>query len=189
MAIAEFRDDIHRSLFPKTPAELRLVDEQLSLSRSATWTNGFVIPIATILIALSSVSTVPLWRVAVWTVTVIAISTASDFNYRKLMRRADHSAADIVRRARSHARWSLLHTLGWCSMAIVLWVPGNSSHNALLLVIVTCTLAGWSSMGAYHLATAAAAMPVYLITLVAMPLISWNPTGAVISGLSAGFWL
>ena len=187
--LGEFRESIVRSLFPKSAAELRLVDEQLSLSRGATWTNGFVIPIATILIALSSVSTVPLWRVAVWTVAVIAISTASDFNYRRLMRKADHSAADIVRRARSHARWTLLHTMSWCSMAIVLWVPGNSSHNALLLVIVTCTLAGWSSMGAYHLASAAAAMPVYLITLVAMPLISWNPTGAVISGLSAGFWL
>ena len=178
-----------RSLFPRSAAELRLVDEQLALSRGATWTNGFVIPLAAILIALTSISSVPLWRVIGWAAAVIAISVASDFNYRRLMRSADHSATDIVRGARSHARWTLLHTLAWCSMAIVLWVPGNASHNALLLVIVTCTLAGWSSMGAYHLATAAVAMPVYLITLVAMPMISWNPTGALISGLSAGFWL
>ncbi|MEI9888790.1 MAG: ATP-binding protein [Rhizomicrobium sp.] len=189
LAIVEFRDDIGRSLFPRTPADLRLVDEQLSLSRSATWTNGFVLPIAAVLIALTSVSSVPLWRVIGWAAAVIAISVASDFAYRSLLRRADHSPADIVRRARSQARWTLLHTTAWCSMAIVLWVPGNAGHNALLLLIVTCTLSGWSSMGAYHLATAAAAMPVYLVTLLTMPLISWTPTGALLSGLSAGFWL
>jgi len=184
-----FRDSIVRSLFPKSAADLRLVDEQLALSRTATWTNSFVIPTAAILIALTSMTTVPLWRIAAWTICVVAISVASDVVYRRLLRRADHSAADITRRARSHARWTMLHTFAWCSMAIVLWVPGHGGHNALLLLIVTCSLAGWSSMGAYHLATAAAGMPAYLITLVAWPLLAGTATGALLAGLSAGFWL
>ena len=86
-ALAEFRNGIVRSLFPKSAAELRLVDEQLALARSATWTNGFVIPLVAILIALTSISSVPLWRVIAWTAVVIATNAAGDLRYRKLLRK------------------------------------------------------------------------------------------------------
>ncbi|HEY0302774.1 MAG TPA: ATP-binding protein, partial [Rhizomicrobium sp.] len=189
MALAEFRSDLARSLFPKSVADLRLVDEQLTLARNATWTNVFVLPLGAVAIALANAAWLPVWRLAAWPLAVAIVCIGSDISYRKLLRQADHSPGDIARRARSHARLALLQTAVWCAVAFLLWVPNNIENHALLLLVVACTLSGWSSMGAYHLATGAAGMPFYLISLMAMPIMEGQPKSLLLAALCAAFWL
>src|SRR5258707_14294494 len=71
-ALADFSDAIRRSLFPKSTADIRLVDEQLALARHASWSNVFVIPLASILLAMSNASVLPLWRVVGWPLALTA---------------------------------------------------------------------------------------------------------------------
>ncbi len=189
LSLAEFRNDIVRSLFPKSQAELRLVDEQLAMARNASWANTYVIPIAACFIALSVVRFIPLWRTVSWPLLVAAVCFGSEVYYRHLLRRADHSPQDISRRARAHARLTLLQSLAWCSMCIILWPEGQVPQQGFLLLVIACSLSGWSSMGAFHMATAAVGMPVYLIALTAIPIAGGRPGGIVLSCLCAGFWL
>src|ERR1700709_2410054 len=186
---ADFRDALQRSLFPRTNADLRLVDEQLAMARNASWANTYVIPLAAVFIALSVVRFVPLWRVAGWPLLVTLVCVGSELYYRHLMRIADHSAADIARRARAPARITMLQSVVWCGMSIALWPPGHPPQQGFIPLIIACSVSGWSSMGAFHLATAAAGMPVYLITLAAMPLASGRPGGAILSCVCIGFWI
>ncbi len=187
--LVEFRDGIIRSLFPKTPAELRLVDDQLAMARNATRANVYVLPLGAAFIALSAIKYVPLWRVIGWPLLITAIWVGGEFYYRHLLRIADHSPADISRRARTYARLTLAQSIAWCGMAVALWTPGQVPFQGFLLLIIACSLSGWSSMGAFHLASAAAGMPPYLIALVAMPVASTRPGTAILVLLCIGFWL
>jgi two-component system cell cycle sensor histidine kinase PleC len=189
VGLADFREAIRRSLFPRNAAELRLVDEQLAMARSASWANTYLIPLGAIFIALSAARFVPLWRVVGWPLLIISVCIASEFYYRHLTRIADHSAADIARRARAHARITMLQSAVWCSMAVALWAPGHAPQQGFLLLVIACSVSGWSSMGAFHLATAAAGMPFYLVTLFAMPLATGRPGAGVLACLCVGFWL
>ena len=64
--VAIFFRDVRSSLFPHGDAELRLVDEQLTLARNATWPNVFVLPLAAIFVALANSAWVPLPRLIIW---------------------------------------------------------------------------------------------------------------------------
>ena len=118
-----------------------------------------------------------------------AACVGSELYYRHLLRIADHSAIDIARRARAHARMTMLQSVLWCGMAIALWAPDHTPQQGFLLLVIACSVSGWSSMGAFHLATAAAGMPVYLVTLFAIPLATGRPGAGVLSLLCVGFWL
>ncbi len=187
--LVEFSAAIHRSLIPRSAADLRLVDDQLAMARSASWANTYVIPLAAVFVALSVFRFIPLWRSVGWPVLVTAICIGSELYYRHLMRIADHAAADIARRARAHARITMLQSVAWCSMCVALWVPGHAPQQGFILLIIACSLSGWSSMGAFHLATAASGMPAYLISLIVIPLASGRPGGVILSCLCGGFWL
>ncbi len=188
-AFAEFRSALRRSLRPKDAADVRLVDEQLSLARNASWANVYAGPFGAVLIAGSTAHLVPVWRWTGWALLVIVACAASELYYRHLLRRADHSAADVGRRARVHARLTLLQSTLWCAMAVALWTPDDAPHQGFLLLVLACSLSSWSATGAFHLATAAVGMPAYLVTLVALPLATGRPGGAALAVLAAGFWL
>jgi two-component system, cell cycle sensor histidine kinase PleC len=187
--LAKFANEIRCSLRPTTPSELRLVDEQLAQARNASWANIFVLPLAALFVALVDLNVISLWRVVGWPLLVAGVCVGSELHYRGLLRGADHSPADIARRARTYARLTLLQSILWCSMGAVMWIPGNALNEGMLLLILACSLSGWSSMGAFHLASAAAGLPAYLVALVVMPLASGSLDGVLLAGLCAGFWL
>ena len=184
-----FVDDVRCSLFPKSDADLQLVDEQLTLARKATWMNVFVLPLAAVFVALASSSWLPLSRLIGWPLAVCVATISCDLFYRHLLRQSDHSADDIRRRARAFARLTIIQAIVWCSVGFIFWVPGNAENHALLILIVACTVSGWSSMGAFHLATGAGPMPVYLVSLAAMPLLEQSSTDWLLTGLCIAFWL
>ena len=187
--LVRFRDDIVRSLRPNTPADLRLVDDQLTMARNATWTNVLVLPFAAILIALANASWVPLGRLIAWPTAMSAACIVGDLYYRRLLDRADHSPEDIKRRAKAYARITLVQAVIWCSASFVLWAPDSADNHSLLILIVACTVSGWSSMGAFHLATGVVAMPIYLVSLIAMPLMEKADNNLMIAGLCAAYWM
>ena len=186
--VQNYFGNIFASLRPRTVEQLRLVDEQLTLARNATWTNVFVMPLAAMFIALANASWLPTSRLVAWPLVMGAVAILSDIYYRHLQRISDHSPQDIGRRARALARLTVLQTAVWCSAAFVLWVPGNAENHALLILFVACSVSGWSSMGAFHLATGLGAMPVYLVSLAAMPLMDHSPHGGMEAGLCVSFW-
>ncbi len=189
--VAGFRADILRSLRPQGAVELRLVDEQLAMARTASRANFFVLPTASFLIAAANMGMLPAWRLIGWPLLLTIVCAVSELRYRHLLRISDHSAADIARRAQFSARVTLLQSVLWCGMAYAMWVPGNFENHAMLMLAIACSLSGWSSMGAFHLATGAAGMPVYLVAMIAMPLylgLGWS-TGILLSGICAAYWL
>ena len=187
--IAIFYRDVRSSLFPRSDAELRLVDEQLALARNATWTNVFVMPLAAIFVALANSAWVPLPLLIAWPLVMSVATISCDLYYRRLLRMSDHSAADIAHRARAFARLTVIQAAVWCSVAFVFWVPGNTENHALLILILACTVSGWSSMGAFHLATGAGPMPFYLVSLAAMPLMDKSAKDWLLAGLCFAFWI
>ena len=187
--IETFFHDVRSSLFPRSDAELRLVDEQLTLARNATWPNVFVLPLAALFVPLANSAWVPLPRLIIWPLLMSTATISCDLFYRHLLRASDRSAADIARRARAFARLTVIQGLVWCSVAFVFWVPGNTENHALLILIVACTLSGWSSMGAFHLATGVGPMPIYLVSLAALPLMDKSARDWMLAGLCVAFWI
>jgi two-component system cell cycle sensor histidine kinase PleC len=187
-AIADLRGALTRSLFPSTPAELRLVDEQLAMARKGTWAALFVTPLAASLLALSEVGLLPVWRLAFWPIALTLAYVSSDLYYRGLLSRSDHSAEDIRQRARLNARFTILLAAMWCGMCYDLLVPGDIASEAVMFTVLACSLSAWSSIGAYHFASALAAMPFYLAAMVAMPLVEGR-AGILFAGLAIAYWL
>ena len=188
-SVARFRDAILRSLFPSEPADLRLVDDQLAEARNATRANLLVGPIAAALLSLVERNVLPLWHLALWPLAMSAVCIASELYYRRLLARCDHGRDDIRRRARYSVRITFLITILWCAMAFDFAVRGNIESQALMCIVLACSIAGWSSIGAYHLTTAAAPMPIYLLTMIALPIATAREGEMMYVGLSIGFWL
>ena len=187
--VADFRADLSRSLFPATPADLRLVDEQLAMAHKGTWANMLVAPLAAILLSLVEYRLLPLWHLVFWPCALALSYVVGTLYYRRLLAISDHSPADIRRRARAFARLTIILGAIWCAMCFDLIVPNNIESEAVMFTALACSLSAWSSIGAYHLASAAAAMPGYLITLVAMPFAA-SPSGSyLIAGLAIGYWI
>jgi two-component system cell cycle sensor histidine kinase PleC len=74
-------------------------------------------------------------------------------------------------------------------MAVVLWPGDAAAGQTLLFLVIACTLAGWTSMGAVHFANGAASMIVYLVALAAMPVLGGIALGGALSVLAVAFWL
>jgi two-component system cell cycle sensor histidine kinase PleC len=176
------------SLDPRSDGQARLVDEQLTLARQGSKSTAFVLPAGAVLIALAERGFVPAWRLILWPVMVTALIVAVEAVHRRMQARTDNSRAGVASRARAITVMTALQALAWCAMAPLLWPPGAESGQTLLFLVVACTLAGWTSMGAVHFANGAAAMLVYLVTLVVMPLLGGNPLGLYLSALSIAFW-
>ncbi len=110
-ALASFCKAFTASLVPRTDAEVRLVDQQLSIARAATWQYVFVLPAAAVFIAAANAQWVALSHVVLWPLAVLVFCAGTDLYYRKLLGRSDHSAADVRRRALVYTAMTFVHTL------------------------------------------------------------------------------
>jgi two-component system cell cycle sensor histidine kinase PleC len=51
-------------------------------------------------------------------------------------------------------------------MSVFLWAPGNEINHMVVVLILACSIAGWTSIGAVHPATAVTAFAIYGVFLV-----------------------
>ncbi len=187
--VADFRADLRRSLFPATPLEFRLVDEQLAMAHKGTWANMLVAPLAATLLSLAEYHLLPLWHLLLWPCALTICYAAGTAYYQRLLAISDHSPEDIRRRARAFARLTVVLSAVWCAMCFDLLVPDNIVSEAVMFTALACSLSAWTSIGAYHLASAVAAMPSYLISLIAIPLVASHSGGLLIAGMAIGYWI
>ncbi len=187
-SLSALRRNFVLSVDPKTEAEARLVEEQLDIARQGAWSTKYALPAGAVLIALALSAWVPLWRLIVWPTSVLLGVIVFEIACHVVDARADRSIDGVARRARIVAGISFLQSLSWAAMVPFLW-PGDAgtAGQTLLFLVMACTLAGWSSMGAVHFANGAGSLFVYVVMLIAMPLFSDNPLGVFLSALSAAY--
>ncbi|HWA89675.1 MAG TPA: ATP-binding protein [Rhizomicrobium sp.] len=175
------------SLAPATPAEARLVEEQLDIARQGAWSTKYALPVGAVVIALALSAWVPLWRTLAWPAAITLGVVAFEIAAAWLDRRDDHSREGVAFRARVVTAISFAQSITWAGMVVVLWPGDTQAGQTLLFLVVACTLAGWSSMGAVHFANGFASLLVYIATLALMPLFGGNPLAVFLSTLSVAF--
>lgn len=187
--LSSFRESFRRSFAPTTHADLRLVDTQLDIARKASQPTWFILPIGAVLVAAANFQWVwwP-WLVA-WVAIVIGVSVGLEIRHKQFLETYDHSSDAIRARAKLVVTTCMAMSLAWCSMAVFLWAPGVLSNHMLIILVLACSLSGWSSTGSYHLATSYATLPFYLLALTFVPVFEGSWVDLMLAGTSAGFWM
>jgi len=187
-SFAALRRNLVLSVAPATEAEARLVEEQLDVARQGAWSTKYVLPMGAVLIALALSAWVPLWRLVAWPVVILLGVIGFEITCHAIDSHGDGSVEGVARRARIVAAISLAQSIAWAGMVPFLW-PGDdgAAGQTLLFLVIACTLAGWSSMGAIHFANGAGSLCVYIVMLVAMPFFGHNPLAVFLSALSAAY--
>ena len=176
------------SLAPRCAADARLVAEQLAIARAGSRSTTYLLPVGALLIAAAESPWVAVWRCAVWVALLcVSVAVAETVN-RRLERETTASPRAVGRRARAITAIAFSQSIVWCLMVPLLWPGSENAGQTLLFLTIACTLSGWTSMGAVHFANGAAAMLVYLVTLVAMPIAGGYELGIFLAALSAAFW-
>ncbi|HEY1706992.1 MAG TPA: ATP-binding protein [Rhizomicrobium sp.] len=184
------RRELNASLNPQSEAEVRLVDQQITIARQASWTTNYILPPAAVLISLANVRWVPLDRLIVWPLIVTIACAGSDIYFNRLMRRIDEGSPQGVRaRAHAFAGITMATSFAWALMAVLLWSPSSTVNHMFLLLILASTISGWTSLGASHLASAFASMPIYLAVQFGMPLTGGTTIDTMLAFLCAGYWI
>ena len=176
------------SLAPSSAADARLVAEQLAIARAGSRSTTYLLPVGALLIAIAESPWVAPWRSVVWLGLLCASVAAGEIVNRRCERQTSTSPRAVAGRARIITATALVQAIVWCLMVPFLWPGDVNSGQTLLFLVVACTLSGWTSMGAVHFANGALAMLVYLVTLVAMPIVGGFELGMFLAALSAAFW-
>jgi two-component system cell cycle sensor histidine kinase PleC len=175
------------SVAPGTEADARLVEHQLDIARQGAWSTKYALPAGSVVIALALSAWVPWWRVIAWPAAVTAGVVVFELACAWSAARGDRSLGGIALRARVVASISFVQSVTWAGMVVMLWPGPAEAGQTLLFVVIACTLAGWSSMGAVHFANGAASLAVYIVTLVVMPFFGDNALAPYLSALSVAF--
>jgi len=187
--LASFRESFRRSFAPTSHADLRLVDTQLDIARKASEPTWFILPVGSVLVAAANYNWVWWPWLAVWIVIVTAASIGLELRHRQFLADYDHSPEMVRARAKLVVMISAVVSLVWCSMAVFLWAPGVLSNHMLIILVLACSLSGWSSTGSYHLATSYATLPFYLLALTFVPVFEGSWIDLMLAGTAAGFWM
>jgi two-component system cell cycle sensor histidine kinase PleC len=169
---------------------VRLVDQQLSISRQASWTTVYILPFAAVAIAYANRDWASLGNLIAWPALVALSCFGSELAQKIMLHRIDEGSPHGVRmRSKYYVMTTIATSLAWSLMAVFLWAPGQMINHMFLILILASTISGWTSLGASHLASAFASMPIYLVVQVGMPLSTGNSRETMLAFLCAGFWV
>src|ERR1700685_4694042 len=101
------------SLAPRSTAQARLIDEQLTIARQGSWSASFVLPVGAVVLALAESAWVPLWRLVLWCGIIVIAMAGFEIAYRTLEERCDQSPAGGGKRARAIATMTFLQSVAW----------------------------------------------------------------------------
>ncbi len=181
-------DTIRLSLDP-TPDEAWQADAQLRLMRSGTRSATLMMPFAAFLVALAFTPWVGSLRRNVWWIGLSVLCVVIDQCNRRIDRMTGHDTQTVARKAKFSAALSILFYIGWCSMSVVFWVPGEPVAQMLLVLILACSLAGSTVVCAAHPATAFGALVIHAGFLIVPTAFGGNALDVTLSALSAIFIL
>ncbi len=149
--------------------EDRLSMEQLRLTLRNIRTNIVVIPLLVAIICAIFARWVPRAQLVMW-FSIAVTGTVVQAGVATLFFRADPPAAQI-------RKWLLLCTpaflvfaLSWASMGVFLWVDHNILDNALILLILGCTIAASAAVSSVSLPLGIVSFVTYGTAMVLLPL-------------------
>ncbi len=172
-----------------TRAEAWQADAQLRLMRSGTRSSTLMMPFAAFLVALAFAPWVGSLRRNVWWIGLSILCIAIDQFNRRIDHIAGRDVQTVTRKARYSAALSVLFYVGWCSMSVVFWVPGEPVAQMLLVLILACSMAGSTVVCAAHPATAFSALIIHAAFLVGPTAFGGNALDLTLAALSAIFTL
>jgi signal transduction histidine kinase len=140
-------------------------DAQIRLMRSGTKSSTLMIPVAAFFVQLTLQPWVPSLTRNVWWIAVLTACVILDLCNRRIDKLPARNTKQIARKARLSVLSSLFFYLAWCSMGIVLWVPGQTDVQLLLVVFLACSMAGATIICAAHPATAVTALVCHMLAL------------------------
>jgi two-component system cell cycle sensor histidine kinase PleC len=143
-----------------------LTRAQFDLYWKSTRHNFLLLPIAAYMINVAVSPWVNSHIRLLWWITVTIISLATNLAGRWI---DEHSGEDITGlrlRATSFVILNILFFGAWCSMGLVLWVPGLVLDHMMLILVLACSLAGSIAIAATHPAIAFCALILHAVFLI-----------------------
>ena len=175
------------SIDPRTPIEAQLVDAQINMVRDAARPSIYVIPLASILIAWVG-STWVGWRGPVlWGAAMVTGCIAGEAVNRWVERKGGTLPPDVARRARVYTATSLILAAVWGAMPAAIWAPGVPINHMLIILILASTLAGWSAIGAPHLASGRLPLFCFATSMILSPLFAGGWLNFAVAGMCGGY--
>lgn len=156
---------IGRSVVP-SEKDAWLTRAQFDLYWKSTRHNFLLLPIAAYLINLAVSPWVNSHTRSVWWVTVAITSLCINLAGRWIDERSDEHILGLRLRAISFVILNVLFFGAWCSMGVVLWVPGLVLDHMMLILVLACSLAGTIAITATHPAIAVCALLLHAVFLV-----------------------
>jgi two-component system, cell cycle sensor histidine kinase PleC len=143
-----------------------LTRAQFDLYWKSTRHNFLLLPIAAYLINLAVSPWVNSHTRLLWWVSVAVTSLAIHFAGRWIDEHSSENISDLRVRAISFVILNVLFFGAWCSMGVVLWVPGLLLDHMMIILVLACSLAGTIAITATHPAIAFCALILHALFLI-----------------------
>jgi two-component system cell cycle sensor histidine kinase PleC len=157
--------DIFCSVYPSAQ-NAWLIDAQLRLYRRSTRHNALMFVLGTFFVSQACAGWIAWQTRTTWWIAVSLASIGFDIVGKRLDAVQDSSINSIRLRALTCVVTTAVFTIAWASMSVFLWTPGNEINHMVVVLILACSIAAWTSIGAVHPATAVAAFGIYAVFLV-----------------------
>jgi signal transduction histidine kinase len=183
------RDAVHAiwSSVNPAPENAWRADAQLRLMRSGTKSSTLMIPVAAFFVQLALEPWVPSLRREIWWVALTVACIVIDQLNRRIDRMTGRDAKSVSRKARLSVFLSILFYLGWCSMGIVFWTPGQPEVQMFLVLVLACSLAGSTVICAAHPGTAVSVLIIHALFLIFPTALGGSTLDTTLSALCAVF--
>ena len=178
---------IIRASIAPTADEAWLADAELRISRASNRAAIYLMPLAAFLIALACKPWTPAITRNGWWIGITILSLVIDHFNRRLDRMTSRDVKTVRFKAKASVALSNVFFIGWCSMLVVLWAPGQPENNMLLVLILACSMAGSMVVTASHPATAAGAYLIHVVLLIVPLAFAHSQLNHMLAALSAIF--
>lgn len=179
---------IWASLSPQTDAEAAVVADQLRLSRGTSQLTDAVLPLIALLVAFACRAWVATPILVLWAGTIALICAGLWIAAHFCAPQMQEGAENVRRLARIRTAMTALFMLAWCSMCVLLWIPGQAVNHMFVVLVLAASLAGAAAMLAAHPASVCVALAIHAIALM-RPALTGEPLDLTLTGLGGLFWL
>jgi signal transduction histidine kinase len=156
---------IGRSIRP-SEKDAWLTRAQFDLYWKSTHHHFLLLPIAAYLMNVAVSPWVNSHTRLLWWVTVAIASLAMNFAGRWIDRDNNENISNLRLRAIWFVVLNVLFFGTWCSMGVVLWVPGLVLDHLIIILVLACSLAGTIAITATHPAIALSALLLHAAFLI-----------------------